>query len=778
MRCKRVLGISLGVTALVVVAITIVLSSYDFNGLKPRVVQAVKDATGRELKLGGDISLKMGLTPSLVVEQVSFQNAAWGSRSELAIVKRAEVQIALLPLLQRSIDVRRLIFEEPDILLETAKSGKSNLSFETEQPILPAQPKDGGAITNAKPVAMTLHDVRIKKGRFSYRDGQSGTIRALALEELTVSATAPGSPIRLALKGAFNEKAIEVSGTLGPLLALTDPAKAWPFQLTGKAGGATLSVTGEVLDALHDRSFTTIIEGQGPSIPEFVKLIDLTGVPEVGPFKVRGTIAGRGSSLAMDRIDFEAGTEDLIKLKFTGAIKDLSNQRGIEIDFEILGKESAKLGQLTGKSLPLRGPFRFSGHAVDSAKMAFKISDLEVALGETDLRGALEVILTGKKPMISGSVSSQKLDLRPLLPKGGSKTSDLGKPPAIKAKSDKVFSSAPVPLDVLGYVDATLQILTHQLMTPNLVLNDLTVNLALQDGALSMKPLKAKIGGGTVDANIDLSAKGKAQGLHAVVKIKGLNLGRLAKDLELTDKLDGALDLDMDIRGAGRSLAELMAGLNGKTVLVMGHGRFDNKYLQVLGADLSATAMRLLNPFSHESKSAEFNCLVSGFDIKDGIAQTTALVFDTSTTSVVGEGNINLKTEQLDISLKPSPKEGVGASGIGRISLSLNELARPLKLGGTLAKPSLTIDPTQAALTIGKTVGSVALFGPVGIAAALASSSKGNENPCLAAIEAAKKGVKSSGAKEEQKGTVDKVTQGAKGAVQGSGDKLKKLFGR
>lgn len=134
--------------------------------------------------------------------------------------------------------------------------------------------------------------------------------------------------------------------------------------------------------------------------------------------------------------------------------------------------------------------------------------------------------------------------------------------------------------------------------------------------------------------------------------------------------------------------------------------------------------------------------------------------------------------EFINLVDKPSPKEGAGASGIGKISLSLSELAKPLKLGGTLAKPSLAIDPTQAALTVGKTVGSVALFGPVGIAAALASSSKGNENPCVAAIDAAKKGVKSSGAKEEQKGTVDKVTQGAKGAVQGSGDKLKKLLGR
>jgi len=68
-------------------------------------------------------------------------------------------------------------------------------------------------------------------------------------------------------------------------------------------------------------------------------------------------------------------------------------------------------------------------------------------------------------------------------------------------------------------------------------------------------------------------------------------------------------------------------------------------------------------------------------------------------------------------------------------------LTEPFKLGGTLANPSLAVDSTQAAITLGKLAGALA-FGPVGIAVVLADVSTGDENPCLAAIEAAKKGVK------------------------------------
>ena len=94
---------------------------------------------------------------------------------------------------------------------------------------------------------------------------------------------------------------------------------------------------------------------------------------------------------------------------------------------------------------------------------------------------------------------------------------------------------------------------------------------------------------------------------------------------------------------------------------------------------------------------------------------------------------------KLNISLKPSPKNGVGIKGVGKISLSLKELTKPLKLGGTLADPSLALDTTQTAITRGKAAGGFLLAGPVGLAAALANVSVGDKNPCLAALEAANK---------------------------------------
>jgi len=140
---------------------------------------------------------------------------------------------------------------------------------------------------------------------------------------------------------------------------------------------------------------------------------------------------------------------------------------------------------------------------------------------------------------------------------------------------------------------------------------------------------------------------------------------------------------------------------------------------------------------------------------------------------VFGYGKIDLKTEEIDLSLKPSPQKGVGINGLAKLTMSLGELTRPLKLKGTLSNPSLSIDPTGSIITLGKAIGGVALFGPFGVAAVLANGQFGDKNQCVAIIEAAKKEFHKSEAEksEEKKSVIQKTTEGI-----GSG--LKKLLGQ
>jgi hypothetical protein len=114
-------------------------------------------------------------------------------------------------------------------------------------------------------------------------------------------------------------------------------------------------------------------------------------------------------------------------------------------------------------------------------------------------------------------------------------------------------------------------------------------------------------------------------------------------------------------------------------------------------------------------------------------------VLDTPALRAIGKGDINLKSEKLNIALNPIPKKGVGANGVGKLHLSLGSLTKPFKLGGTLANPSLAIDAKRAALTIGKAFGGFALFGPFGLAALLIDGDASEKDVCKTAVTLARR---------------------------------------
>jgi uncharacterized protein involved in outer membrane biogenesis len=128
----------------------------------------------------------------------------------------------------------------------------------------------------------------------------------------------------------------------------------------------------------------------------------------------------------------------------------------------------------------------------------------------------------------------------------------------------------------------------------------------------------------------------------------------------------------------------------------------------------------------------------AAWDAADSIAMHMQVSSGSSSLTV--DGSINLKTERLNISLKPIEKGGIGFGG-GKVDLGLGGIADLFKLGGTLAHPSLAVDKSEtaisAAVTLGKAIGGTLLFGPVGLAAALVDADFDADNPCISALKEA-----------------------------------------
>jgi len=693
MRRKVILGVLAGIVLTCFLVIIVVVSTYDYNKLKPMITGIAKKYTGRKLTLAGDIKIKISLSPTLEVNNVSFQNAPWSSHPEMIHAKRIEVQLALIPLIQGKINVKRLTLLNPDLIMEINTSGKINLEFDLPKPKnVETTPVKKDAEEKA---LFDFEEIYIKDGKLTVKNHQKKKTLVLTIDQGVGKSAKFMDELNIDLKGSFNDIPFYVSGKIGSLTSINDPHVSFPVNLKG----------------------------------------------------------------------------DVAKIEFViaGKIQDPVSAKGIDVKFLVKGDDLAKIENITKEPMPIKGPFNISSHLMASKAEKIQVSDMLIQLGKSKINGSVTLDRAVKKPKISGNFVSETLDLRPMLIKRQKKsagTKEKTRKP--KRKPDKLFPNTPLKLDTLHRFNAAVDVRIKHMLLPRLALDNIETKVRLQDGNLTVKPLTASIGGGKLINRLNFKAKKNVAYVDVNVDIKQMNLGEMLKKLEITQDLEGILDLDINLKGQGTSVAGIMAGLNGDLVASMGKGKVSTGYLDFLSTDISSTLMRLINPSSKKVNSARFNCAVYDFNIKNGMAKSDIIIIDDPKKTLFSKGKINLKTEELDFHVETKPKEGIGTQDTGKLSISLSGITKPFKLGGTLTNPALEIDIVGSGTTIG-----AALLGPVGWAYLLVSGSSGKANPCRKALEIAGKGA---AGEISETGKGKEATSGSKKKEQGIGDKILNLF--
>lgn len=321
----------------------------------------------------------------------------------------------------------------------------------------------------------------------------------------------------------------------------------------------------------------------------------------------------------------------------------------------------------------------------------------------------------------------------------------------------------------------------RQIFTKLLDIRDLNLEILLEDGHFKIKPFQFITKEGSVKGSFDMLLQQNTPSIGMRLEIDHLELAPTLKAFVADPIVEGELGAEIDLSGQGRSIAEIMAGLDGQIITVMSSGRIQNKYVGygLLDANLKSTLIDIMNPFSQNEKFTEFNCIVNHLDIENGRADWNGFI-DTNQSSIFSQGKVNLESERLKGDLKPYPKNGYGLKKVGKISFSFSELAKPLNIGGTLANPSLVIDTTETAITVSKAAGGFVLFGPVGIAAAFASVTPAEDSPCLVALQAAEQGDLETvaGNPKREKSFLEKTVDSTRKAFKYIGDMIKKPFGQ
>lgn len=360
------------------------------------------------------------------------------------------------------------------------------------------------------------------------------------------------------------------------------------------------------------------------------------------------------------------GTKGSAKLNVEGIATHVTKEPRFDGNVTANADTLSDFAAFSGSPLPSSEAVLFKAKIKGDAKRV-ALSDLTAGVGDKKGAGSLVADLSGKKPFITGELTLPQLTL------GETKTASGDKPAAAPDKSGRVIPNIVFPTDALGSANADVKLTMGALALPDYVLTDIALPVKLQNAQLSIAPFTFKLDGKPISGSTSLSPVGAGFSISG----SGVPLNALMKKGPLNG---GAITFSLKTSGQGKDLHSVLATLAGNASFFIKDANYTPS------SSKTADLMKVLSG-GKGSGAVLLSCAASNFNISNGVATSTVLVADSSAARVDGSGSINLASEKLQMTLKPTPK----AAG-------LNQLSAPLRVSGTFANPSVLPDPKGTAL--------------------------------------------------------------------------------
>ena len=469
MKLIKYLVIAIAILVVLFVAGAVVLvATVDPNDHKDTIVAAVKDATGRELKLEGDIGFSFFPRLGVNLGQAELSNAAGFGKQPFASIDRVGVSVDLLSLLKAQVKADTIELKGLRVNLQKNKNGKTNWDDLSKSSGKSSTSSGGGA-----DIGLEVAGIRITDSQVVYDDQQAGNKITLNPIELRTGSIGSGKPSNISAK-------------LG--LAQTNPKMTADITLDSKA---KLNISTEIYE-LSD--LTLNIDAKGADLPnEQIELSVNTNIDahlkkeslkmapiniQVGELKLDGDLNVQSFSKPKISFSLHSDEVDLDRILPTTESSSEETQTTTSSDDKIeLPTDTLRSLDLDG-SLNV-GTFRASGLTMTDMAATIRgkggvinLNPLTMNLYEGSYTGSAGLNVTGNTPSYTASSDLKNLAIDGLL----ADLAEDGKS-VIRGKSELAF---------------TVTTSGNRVSTLKKRLNG-TANFKAVDGALQSKKLASNV---------------------------------------------------------------------------------------------------------------------------------------------------------------------------------------------------------------------------------------------------------------------------------------------
>ncbi|AOJ13480.1 AsmA family protein [Burkholderia vietnamiensis] len=715
-----------GIVAVIIAAAGIFIFTFDWNRAKPWVNEHVSAALGRPFAINGDLKLgwrrPLGETgwrawvpwPSLSATQLEIGNPDWAQGPKFVTLDAAHFDLAILPLFAHQIVIPSIDVVNPAVDLERLADGRNTWTFQFKQSGQPSKWQ------------VRLRSFAFAKGTIVYRD-------AITKADLTIAVDTLGKPIPLGdvLKQQEQTSRAASAQRVGKRGAAQLSAKANADAASGASGAAAASgasAASAVVQASAASSASSASAASGatastqPSGPTYAFGLKVDGryknVPVSGTGKVGGVLAVENATQPFPlQADVKAGDT---RLAIVGTLTDPMHLAAIDLRLWLQGTSMSHLYQLTGITLPDTPPYATEGRLIGNFKQhasTFRYENFNGRVGGSDLGGTLVWAQREPRPKLSGELVSNLLQFSDLAPVIGADTaaSKAKRGDTTRQPADRVLPVATFRTERWSAIDADVKFTGRKLVkSPQLPITDLYTHILLQDGVLSLEPLRFGVAGGTLatDARLD-GSRAPLKGRFTLAA-RHLKLKQLFPTQKVMQTALGEINGDASLSATGNSPAALAATSTGEVKALVTDGRISRLLMEAAGLNVANVVYEKL----FGNRDVNINCAAIDFVAKDGMLDPKVFALDTDDALINVDGPINLRDESIDLKIHPHTK-----------GFRVFSLRSPLYAKGTFKNPKVGVDAGALALRAGAMVG-LGLINPFAALIPLIAPSNNRDVPC------------------------------------------------
>ncbi|HTW38456.1 MAG TPA: AsmA family protein [Steroidobacteraceae bacterium] len=389
----------------------------------------------------------------------------------------------------------------------------------------------------------------------------------------------------------------------------------------------------------------------------------------------------------------------------------------LDATFEAQGADLKDLYFLTGVSLIDTRPYQLHGQVQRrGGLLAFR--NLAASAGKSDLSGTVLVHGAAGKTFIEAALGSERLRLQDLGVRAA------GRAPPSSAQSQFLLPATSLGLERLRNSRAAVRFAAHSLALGRVELQAAEARIAFGQGAIVLHPMSATLAGGKLSGKLRIDVATPVPVVRLELQGTDVHLGELdgrrAASSGSQPPLEGRLEARLTLTARGDSPRALAATADGRFTAIVPHGAIRASIAELAGLDF----VRLLGLKLGTSHSeATVHCGIASLRARDGALSVERLMIDTGPARVTGRGEVNLRSEALDLRLRDEPTH-----------VRLLGKRLPLSITGTLKHPRVRVEGPDALGKIGATAALGAVLAPVDALLHLIKPGRTRDSDCAAVL--------------------------------------------